>query len=299
MFKRLFLLSITVLLSSCATSTKEPVVKSKTEAISKEEEKGIKVLQDHLDKGEHDLFFLVYNDTYNELKSEESKKKAKGIYISTIESFVTDKDTTNIYAYMTNPYNEPYHLDWLKEDVQNEVNNIVIEEEERLASDAKKDTIDKLFKRIDDKTYFSLTSYEDDFETIPNLRSIIYYGLALKSIDDGENAEVTADLLSYIDPRYDGERSEEMKKLVNQYLSNEEWERKYSNYIEMEEFSAEYDKKPLPTIGMTAAEVRNSKWGEPIKVNRTTTATSVSEQWVYRDYKYLYFENGILTTIQD
>jgi len=52
-------------------------------------------------------------------------------------------------------------------------------------------------------------------------------------------------------------------------------------------------------IGMTKEEVLVDGWGKPIDINRTTTTYGVSEQWIYDDYKYLYFEDGILTTIQD
>lgn len=52
-------------------------------------------------------------------------------------------------------------------------------------------------------------------------------------------------------------------------------------------------------IGMTKEEVLAEGWGRPIDINKTTTTYGVSEQWVYYDYKYLYFEDGILTTIQD
>ncbi len=52
-------------------------------------------------------------------------------------------------------------------------------------------------------------------------------------------------------------------------------------------------------IGMTKELVEFTKWGAPKDINRTTTANGTSEQWVYDDYKYLYFENGILTTIQE
>jgi hypothetical protein len=38
--------------------------------------------------------------------------------------------------------------------------------------------------------------------------------------------------------------------------------------------------------------------GRPYKINRTTTKSMIYEQWVYAT-KYLYFENGVLTTIQD
>jgi tetratricopeptide (TPR) repeat protein len=54
-----------------------------------------------------------------------------------------------------------------------------------------------------------------------------------------------------------------------------------------------------PQIGMTADEVRNSSWGSPLKINRTTTAYGVSEQWVYSDYRYIYLDDGIVTAIQD
>lgn len=51
-------------------------------------------------------------------------------------------------------------------------------------------------------------------------------------------------------------------------------------------------------IGMTASEVKASSWGPPEHINRTTTASGTREQWVYKGYNYLYFENDILTTIQ-
>lgn len=50
-------------------------------------------------------------------------------------------------------------------------------------------------------------------------------------------------------------------------------------------------------IGMSDADVRRS-WGTPDSVNRTTLANGVREQWVYRR-GYLYFENSILTVIQE
>ena len=51
-------------------------------------------------------------------------------------------------------------------------------------------------------------------------------------------------------------------------------------------------------IGMSMQDALASTWGKPNKVNRTTTATQTREQWVY-DEGYLYFVNGILTTIQN
>ena len=40
-------------------------------------------------------------------------------------------------------------------------------------------------------------------------------------------------------------------------------------------------------------------WGEPYDINRTITSWGVHEQWVYGIDSYLYFEDNILTAIQD
>ena len=52
-------------------------------------------------------------------------------------------------------------------------------------------------------------------------------------------------------------------------------------------------------IGMTAAQCR-AAWGTPTAVNRTVTSSGQNEQWVYRTTdRYLYLDNGILTTVQN
>lgn len=40
-------------------------------------------------------------------------------------------------------------------------------------------------------------------------------------------------------------------------------------------------------------------WGNPSQVHKTTSVNIMREQWVYGTTKYLYFDNGILTTIQE
>lgn len=53
-------------------------------------------------------------------------------------------------------------------------------------------------------------------------------------------------------------------------------------------------------IGMTAERAMQSSWGRPARVNRTVTGSTVREQWVYPGHhNYLYFENGILTSVQN
>ncbi len=51
-------------------------------------------------------------------------------------------------------------------------------------------------------------------------------------------------------------------------------------------------------IGMSKEQALASSWGKPRRINRTTTARGATEQWVYSG-GYLYFVNGILTTIQN
>jgi hypothetical protein len=57
-------------------------------------------------------------------------------------------------------------------------------------------------------------------------------------------------------------------------------------------------KKEGVSVGMTQDEAIASSWGKPRKVNRTTTSYGVREQWVY-DGGYLYFKDGVLTSIQN
>lgn len=57
--------------------------------------------------------------------------------------------------------------------------------------------------------------------------------------------------------------------------------------------------KKEPYIGMTADEVRNSSWGEPKKINKTTYEWGTTEQWVYSMDRYIYLENGRVTAIQE
>ncbi len=58
-------------------------------------------------------------------------------------------------------------------------------------------------------------------------------------------------------------------------------------------------KKEGVAIGMTKEQVLGSMWGKPRRVHSTTNAFGTREQWVYGDGNYLYFQDGILTSIQN
>ena len=50
-------------------------------------------------------------------------------------------------------------------------------------------------------------------------------------------------------------------------------------------------------IGMTAEQIR-AAWGKPEKVNSTITARGTHEQWVYGDGQYVYFDEGVMRSLQ-
>jgi hypothetical protein len=89
---------------------------------------------------------------------------------------------------------------------------------------------------------------------------------------------------------------------VSQAKANEKAKElaKYRYEVEMRERSSRKE----PGIGMSADAAINSSWGYPDDVNKTVNAYGVSEQWVYRGGgyskgRYLYFKNGILTSMQE
>lgn len=70
-------------------------------------------------------------------------------------------------------------------------------------------------------------------------------------------------------------------------------------YMKLEKISDDTTLLKYPSVGMTKEEAINSIWGYPNKINKTTTSYGAHEQWVYSKDRYLYFDNGKLTAIQD
>lgn len=138
------------------------------------------------------------------------------------------------------------------------------------------------------------------FETLSNeQKEEIEVLLAFSSIaKEGEvDVEYGKSILGTINPNYSGICSKPIKDSVLSFFDNnaEEWNQKYLTSVEAEKKR----NTPEPSIGMTAEEVKQSKWGEPKKINKTTTKYGVDEQWVYPNYKYIYLEDGIVTSIQE
>ena len=52
------------------------------------------------------------------------------------------------------------------------------------------------------------------------------------------------------------------------------------------------------SVGASMQDALDSSWGKPERINQTITANGVREQWVYGGGNYLYFQDGVLRTIQ-
>jgi hypothetical protein len=66
-----------------------------------------------------------------------------------------------------------------------------------------------------------------------------------------------------------------------------------------EENKKEEASKYEPGLGMTKQEVLNSAWGKPESINKTETNYGIHEQWVYGNRRYVYFDDDVVTAIQD
>lgn len=83
------------------------------------------------------------------------------------------------------------------------------------------------------------------------------------------------------------------------FMDKNEFER-WKNSI-VEKYGLEYALliiKKKVKIGMTD-KMCIEAWGEPDSKNRTVLNGKETEQWVYKTNSYLYFDNGILTAIQN
>ena len=62
--------------------------------------------------------------------------------------------------------------------------------------------------------------------------------------------------------------------------------------------AADCKRRGDPRIGMSAKQVEATCWGKPDHVNRSETAGTIFDQYVYGDTRYVYLTNGVVTSIQ-
>lgn len=102
---------------------------------------------------------------------------------------------------------------------------------------------------------------------------------------------------------YDAREGEDVNLFSKQGLADyKESEKQYEESLEKKKqegkSSQKSIEKPTPQIGMTASEAEASSWGKPVRKNITEYPWGKREQWVYSIYRYIYFENGRVTSIQ-
>lgn len=156
---------------------------------------------------------------------------------------------------------------------------------------------DYYFVRAGDSKYtFHITKNSVKVENPSILYSDIYDSLSFSKDDEyGYKLVAKNGYGTYIFVKKDGivyYRSVGDTYTNSDYFDETEYSRLYlqpDDYVEPQE----------PEIGMTAEEVKNSTWGKPTKINKTTTKYGVHEQWVYSSGKYIYFDDGVVTSIQE
>ena len=173
------------------------------------------------------------------------------------------------------------------------------------------------------KNYIQLVIYaEQDIESGNYHGAYIAYSNAIKeiaSIDNEKSEAIVKKRNEITDKAYESLKNELAKYISEQnygiYYSaseesfiknseNDELKNIYSQYLAEQKTAKKAKEKEKKKsqgvyIGMTKQQVLDSMWGDPTKINKTTTKYGISEQWVYPNNNYLYFENGKLTAIQN
>lgn len=93
-------------------------------------------------------------------------------------------------------------------------------------------------------------------------------------------------------------KNEELIKLYNEWYEKVETRKDEEKAKRLAEEKARKKQEGV-RIGMSKQDVLDSSWGEPKKINTSIGSWGTHEQWVYGNGNYLYFENGILTSIQN
>ena len=138
--------------------------------------------------------------------------------------------------------------------------------------------INKYITNIKEKAYSSLKNkiekYLNEKNYVDGYRNISSYEEIIKSSEDSELIKLY----------------EKIKK--------EKEEKEEKEAAEREATRKKIKKQQGVRIGMSKQDVLDSSWGKPTKINKSVYSWGTTEQWVYPNYNYLYFENGKLTSIQ-
>jgi len=187
--------------------------------------------------------------------------------------------------YYLNQINETYSGP-LKEEVMN------------YKAEMKGKNVEYGFQAIADKKYDEAATWFFSLsENNTNLRKLYNYAQSLESYAKGDYSIARHYAENTVD--YSGYGEQEVKEYRDRILNELTPELIASKKAETDAKEKAKAKTEGVRIGMTQEQVRQSSWGNPKNINRTTGSYGTHEQWVYGGNNYLYFDNGILTTIQN
>lgn len=286
-----YLLLAATILSGCSDSANQ-VEAEKVEEVSSEQQELIKVYKKNI---EENVLMVLYKDFYTRFVKEKGEVQINDDLIAVYNEAIKKDIDSGVEQFLEKK-------NWIGEEFISAENKEYISEQElKYVEDSKKILTDFIEnfneKNIDNSSYRDINTYgylKDDKE----INALYVYAEAL-SYNDSEGAFKT--LLQTVNPYYSKDMGYEIKEYIRiKGTSLSEWVQVYNSangtkLTDKGEGIVDYN----PTIGMTKEEVENSTWGKPDSINRTVTANSIHEQWVYPNYKYLYFEDGIMTSFQD
>lgn len=320
MIKKSFIIFFSLFLISCNTidgSTKEKERAPLTQ--EEEDEIFINELKEKLEKETMKGLHKLIKDNIDDLNNEESKEIVLEIYNEFVQDYIKEDSNSNPVM------NTRFFIDENTKEISND---------EYLKEDTAKAIIkqgNKIFTELSNQNLsMELTpEYNDNIKADKGITSTIEWmndnNVNFNPIGDHEDLsglivlnddtvlEFTHSkirrIFKIIDSNGDVQDPHTaLEELANKF-AEEEYKRQKDDFGEPE--IVDLDKRPESkkneeesvekektiVIGMTDYEVLDIK-GKPETINRTTTKNGVSEQWVYHR-SYLYFEDGILTTIQD
>ncbi|MBU9714410.1 hypothetical protein [Evansella tamaricis] len=169
-----------------------------------------------------------------------------------------------------------------------------------LENDTNTDDYEQI-KEVDEDHFTSFIT-DDMFDewhkdAIHQIRSRDYTGalVTLTSHDDEISADIeliaVALTLSEVEGNIDVTRIRENLRDVKYTYDNE------TISLQIQKLNNLVSGETGVRIGMTQEQVLNSNWGEPQSINKRSYDFGTREQWVYGSGYYLYFSDGILTSI--
>ena len=170
------------------------------------------------------------------------------------------------------------------------------------------DFVDEIVGTYSYKSAVGNTTFADETYSI-DYGSVEYTGKASEILSSKTTVISIDDKLYLLSNFYDNKNSGEVFSIENgkvhfRYVDMDENNNYHlSNSLKTDRIlkreSIHPEEIKNPSMGMTEDEVKRSTWGEPEKINKSTYSWGTSEQWCYSGYRYIYLDNGIVTSIQE